>query len=167
LPAARFASSEPTAEDTADASSVSDNGSQQLAQAQHNGAKNRGQIRATLCVSSQVGCAMGCTFCATGMLKFTALTAKKGLHKVTHSARFHSTAPACLCSTGTMGLKGNLTAGEIIEQLVHANAMGNRIRNVVFMVSTGRWRSKQDNHLRCRMTSSKQHAGPQCATTSC
>uniref|UniRef100_A0A7S4QVD8 Radical SAM core domain-containing protein n=1 Tax=Ditylum brightwellii TaxID=49249 RepID=A0A7S4QVD8_9STRA len=42
--------------------------------------------RATLCVSSQVGCAMGCTFCATG----------------------------------TMGIRGNLWSGEILEQLVHA-----------------------------------------------
>mmetsp|Transcript_22979 Transcript_22979/g.32377 ORF Transcript_22979/g.32377 Transcript_22979/m.32377 type:complete len:551 (+) Transcript_22979:113-1765(+) len=42
--------------------------------------------RATLCVSSQVGCAMGCTFCATG----------------------------------TMGIRGDLTSGEILEQLVHA-----------------------------------------------
>ncbi len=25
-----------------------------------------GQQRSTLCVSSQVGCQMGCTFCATG-----------------------------------------------------------------------------------------------------
>ena len=41
--------------------------------------------RVTICVSSQVGCAMGCTFCATG----------------------------------TMGIKGNLCAGEILEQLVH------------------------------------------------
>ncbi|KAJ3157800.1 sorting nexin [Geranomyces variabilis] len=54
--------------------------------------------RATLCVSSQVGCAMGCTFCATG----------------------------------TMGLLSNLTAGEIIEQLYHANKV-EKIRNVVFM----------------------------------
>ena len=45
-----------------------------------------GGSRATLCVSSQVGCAMGCTFCATG----------------------------------TMGIRGNLCAGEILEQLVHA-----------------------------------------------
>ena len=43
--------------------------------------------RATLCVSSQVGCAMGCTFCATG----------------------------------TMGIRGNLCSGEILEQLVHAS----------------------------------------------
>ena len=46
-----------------------------------------GGSRASLCVSSQVGCAMKCTFCATG----------------------------------TMGLYGNLTAGEILEQLVHAD----------------------------------------------
>jgi sorting nexin-8 len=47
----------------------------------------KGQGRASLCVSSQCGCAMGCTFCATG----------------------------------TMGLSGNLTTGEILEQLVHAD----------------------------------------------
>lgn len=33
-----------------------------------------------------------------------------------------------------MGLKGNLTAGEIIEQLVHALAVV-PVRNIVFMVS--------------------------------
>ena len=45
--------------------------------------------RQTLCVSSQVGCKMGCTFCATG----------------------------------TMGIIGDLSAGEILEQLVHANRL--------------------------------------------
>lgn len=54
--------------------------------------------RATVCISSQIGCAMKCTFCATG----------------------------------TMGMIGNLSAGEIIEQIVHANTV-ERIRNVVFM----------------------------------
>eukprot|EP00756_Hemistasia_phaeocysticola_P000136 Hpha_TRINITY_DN10098_c0_g1::TRINITY_DN10098_c0_g1_i1::g.84029::m.84029 len=54
----------------------------------------------TVCVSSQVGCAMGCTFCATGF----------------------------------MGLKGSLTAGEIVEQIVHArDACSGHVRNVVFM----------------------------------
>jgi hypothetical protein len=47
----------------------------------------RHEGRVTICVSSQVGCAMGCTFCATG----------------------------------TMGIRGNLTSGEILEQLVHAS----------------------------------------------
>lgn len=54
----------------------------------------------TLCVSSQIGCAMGCKFCATG----------------------------------TMGIIGDLTAGEIVEQFVLANEI-TPIRNVVFMVS--------------------------------
>jgi len=58
----------------------------------------RSNPRATLCLSSQVGCAMGCTFCATG----------------------------------TMGLTSNLCAGEILEQLYHANQVC-KIRNVVFM----------------------------------
>jgi 23S rRNA (adenine(2503)-C(2))-methyltransferase len=58
----------------------------------------RSKPRCTLCVSSQVGCAMACTFCATG----------------------------------TMGLLSNLTAGEILEQLWHANQIES-IRNVVFM----------------------------------
>ena len=46
-----------------------------------------GRSRVTMCVSSQVGCAMGCTFCATG----------------------------------TMGMRGNLSTGEILEQLVHGS----------------------------------------------
>ena len=49
--------------------------------------KNGGRV--TICVSSQVGCAMGCTFCATG----------------------------------TMGIRGNLCTGEILEQLVHAESI--------------------------------------------
>jgi tRNA A37 methylthiotransferase MiaB len=53
---------------------------------------------ATVCISSQIGCQMGCRFCATG----------------------------------TMGIIGDLTAGEILEQLVWANSV-TRIRNVVFM----------------------------------
>jgi len=54
--------------------------------------------RRTLCVSSQVGCQMGCTFCATG----------------------------------TIGLKGNLHMGEILEQLMYANKY-EKISNIVFM----------------------------------
>lgn len=39
------------------------------------------------------------------------------------------------CVAGTMGLKGQLTSGEIIEQLVHAVRV-TQIRNIVFMVSS-------------------------------
>ena len=56
--------------------------------------------RRTLCVSSQVGCALNCRFCAT---------AKLGFHR-------------------------NLTAGEIIDQLLYINhATGIPVSNVVFM----------------------------------
>jgi 23S rRNA (adenine2503-C2)-methyltransferase len=63
--------------------------------------------RVTVCVSSQAGCAMGCTFCATGQ----------------------------------MGLKNNLTAGEIAAQAVWArreaarlpSSTPRRLTNVVFM----------------------------------
>lgn len=54
--------------------------------------------RDSLCVSSQVGCRLGCTFCATG----------------------------------TMGLQGNLTSGEIQEQLIHARSI-RPVSNIVFM----------------------------------
>ncbi|ORY43597.1 hypothetical protein BCR33DRAFT_850837 [Rhizoclosmatium globosum] len=69
-----------------------------LKELEKEGKQFKSNKRATVCISSQVGCAMGCTFCATG----------------------------------TMGLLSNLTTGEIIEQLVHANQI-EKIRNVVFM----------------------------------
>lgn len=58
-----------------------------------------GKDRHTACLSSQVGCAMGCAF----------------------------------CKTGTMGLKRNLDAGEIIEQFVHLEKLGEKISHIVFM----------------------------------
>ncbi len=63
----------------------------------------RGAGRHTVCISSQVGCAMGCVFCATGQ----------------------------------MGLLRNLTPGEIVAQVLHAERMlrreGGRVTNVVYM----------------------------------
>jgi 23S rRNA (adenine2503-C2)-methyltransferase len=59
--------------------------------------------RRTACISTQVGCAMGCVFCATGQ----------------------------------MGLKHNLTPGEIVEQVIHfARYLAKedqRLTNVVVM----------------------------------
>jgi len=59
------------------------------------------ESRVTLCISSQVGCRMGCTF----------------------------------CQTGKMGLKRNLTSGEILSQLLIANTSlkERHISNIVFM----------------------------------
>ncbi len=63
-----------------------------------------GTPRLTACISTQAGCAMGCRFCASGML----------------------------------GLNRNLTAGEILEQLFHIDALLKReglpwLTNVVVM----------------------------------
>ena len=61
--------------------------------------------RATVCVSTQSGCAVGCSFCATGR----------------------------------MGFKANLTAGEMVEQVLWAAremrtaAPGAKLTNVVYM----------------------------------
>ncbi len=59
--------------------------------------------RSTACISSQVGCAMGCVFCATGQ----------------------------------MGLRRNLSSGEIVAQVVYLMRQlemdSVKIRNVVFM----------------------------------
>lgn len=55
---------------------------------------------ATACVSTQVGCGMGCAFCASG----------------------------------ASGLKRNLAAGEILQQILHLRqASGRRVTHVVFM----------------------------------
>jgi len=64
--------------------------------------KSSGRRRCTVCVSSQVGCARACTFCATG----------------------------------TMGMRAQLTAAEILEQVWHARAEAgalSEVRNVVYM----------------------------------
>ncbi len=59
--------------------------------------------RTSLCISSQVGCAARCAFCATGQ----------------------------------MGIAHNLSAAEILDQVIQANQLlrpeGRSIRNVVFM----------------------------------
>jgi 23S rRNA (adenine2503-C2)-methyltransferase len=56
--------------------------------------------RRTLCISTQVGCAMGCDFC---------LTARQGLER-------------------------NLTAAEVVDQLLQVQRLtGERVSNVVFM----------------------------------
>jgi len=66
-------------------------------------ADDKRRERHTACISTQVGCAMGCVFCATGQ----------------------------------MGLVRQMTAGEVIEQVVYfarrLRQEGKRLTNVVFM----------------------------------
>jgi hypothetical protein len=48
----------------------------------------KGGRRATLCVSSEVGCQMGCTFCATGTMGLTAdLTSGEIVEQLVHALR--------------------------------------------------------------------------------
>lgn len=64
------------------------------------GLKGKQSSRKTICVSSQVGCAFGCKFCASGLAGFTR----------------------------------NLTASEIVEQLMAVEKLtGESINNIVFM----------------------------------
>lgn len=58
-----------------------------------------GNGRYTACLSSQVGCAMHCAFCATG----------------------------------TMGIKRSLKSGEIVEEYIQLEKLGEHITHIVFM----------------------------------
>ena len=59
--------------------------------------------RVTVCVSSQAGCAMGCTFCATGQAGFTRhLTAGEVIEQVMFAAR--AAAPRRLTNVVFMGM---------------------------------------------------------------
>lgn len=72
--------------------------------------------RATVCVSSQVGCALGCVFCATGQLGFTRdLTTGEIVAQAMFVDRVLNQAGERLPTRGTR------------------RAAGNRLRNVVFM----------------------------------
>lgn len=90
-----------------------------------------GGSRATLCVSSEVGCQMGCTFCATGTMGLKVTLAlhlrRPDAHRPSREGHGRRCSKASLCC-----MQGDLTSGEIIEQLVHARAL-TPIRNVVFM----------------------------------
>lgn len=66
---------------------------------------------ATACVSSQIGCKMGCRWASTSI----GVASCTCMYNERHGGRF--------CATGTMGIIGDLSAGEIIEQLVHANSV--------------------------------------------
>lgn len=91
--------------------------------------------RATACVSSQVGCAMGCVFCATGQMGYTRhLTAGEIVAQAVHVARALSAGPPETCqlivdmSGGTPGRRNAEGPGGRAAR--HAGA---RLRNVVLM----------------------------------
>ena len=73
--------------------------------------------RVTACVSSQVGCAMGCVFCATGQMGYTRhLTPGEIVAQAVHVARV---------------LRREAPAGKMMRQTRHG--LGTRLRNLVLM----------------------------------
>ncbi len=61
--------------------------------------------RNTVCISSQIGCAMGCTFCATGKMGFTRnLTAEEIVDQVIHAARYLKDKDAKVTNIVFMGM---------------------------------------------------------------
>ena len=65
----------------------------------HEGGRN------TVCISSQVGCAMGCTFCATGTMGLTRnLTSDEIVEQVIHMARFLKKENAHVTNVVFMGM---------------------------------------------------------------
>ena len=89
--------------------------------------------RTTVCVSSQVGCAMNCQFCFTGRFVY--------LQAISFPPSL-SVLILCLLSffdLCRMGLRKHLSTAEIVEQAVFARRLFSdefgAITNVVFMVS--------------------------------
>lgn len=88
--------------------------------------------RTTVCVSSQVGCAMNCQFCFTGRFVYFC-----------YKAFFFSWPVLIQCLLVffiyRMGLRKHLSTAEIVEQAVFARRLFSgefgSINNVVFMVS--------------------------------
>lgn len=82
-----------------DAVHPSDDGTERLVFALHDGTRVEGVLlpanpsgRVTLCLSSQVGCAMGCAFCATGTLGLTRQLSAGEIVAQVHEARARVTA---------------------------------------------------------------------------
>ncbi len=71
--------------------------------------------RVTACVSSQVGCAMGCVFCATGQMGYTRhLTAGEIVAQAVHVSR-------------------QMRTPELIDRCRHADGVAPKLRNLVLM----------------------------------
>lgn len=78
--------------------------------------------RATLCISSQIGCSMGYVLLLRLFYRCVNILALgRRLSRVTEGLTCYIGCRCTFCATGTMGLIGHLTAGEILEQLYHAN----------------------------------------------
>ncbi|MBM4416407.1 MAG: 23S rRNA (adenine(2503)-C(2))-methyltransferase RlmN [Chloroflexi bacterium] len=94
---------------------------------------NGGRARSTVCVSTQLGCAMGCVFCATGMQGFTRnLTAAEILAQVLVFTRDAAARPVTNVVFMGMGEPlANATATiDAIRWLVHPDGLALRQRGI-------------------------------------
>jgi len=101
--------------------------------------------RVTACVSSQVGCAMGCVFCATGQMGYTRhLTPGEIVAQAVHVARALRVPPAsAVCHVLRDKLRGEIPAschvlrdkspGAQARERAAAARAGERLRNIVLM----------------------------------
>jgi 23S rRNA (adenine2503-C2)-methyltransferase len=86
--------------------------------------------RATVCVSTQVGCAMGCVFCATGQQGFTRnLTPSEILAQVLHFARSERVTNVVFMGMGEPLANTGATLAAI-RWLTDADGMGMRARGI-------------------------------------
>ncbi|WPT18269.1 Ribosomal RNA large subunit methyltransferase N [Picochlorum sp. SENEW3] len=90
-----------------------------------------GGKRHTLCVSSEVGCQMGCTFCATGTMGLTAdLTSGEIIEQLVH-ARMRSPIPRNIVFMGMGEPMNNYEQVKTaISLMVHPNAFALRQKSV-------------------------------------
>ena len=77
------------------------------------------QDRATVCVSTQAGCAMACGFCATGQAGFSRqLTSGEIVEQVVHAARTSASRDQRLANVVFMGMGEPLANEEAVWQAV-------------------------------------------------
>ena len=88
-------------------------------------------LRLTACVSSQVGCPMRCTFCATGKGGFAR---NLQAHEIVDQARrARSPQPCCSTCFALSCGKGAENRGGAAQVLALEEHFGRRVSNVVFM----------------------------------
>lgn len=104
----------------------------------------RGRNKFTLCISSQVGCALGCRFCMTGLLglkrNLRAYEIIDQIIIVNRLINLNSIIPAALAKRGT---NGNFEISNIVfmgmgEPLNNFNEVGRALRNITELMGFSR-----------------------------
>jgi 23S rRNA (adenine2503-C2)-methyltransferase len=106
--------------------------------------------RATVCVSTQVGCGVGCAFCSSGKLGLRrSLTAEEMVDQVLHFARELRATDRSGRTVVVGGGRGGSGVGE-------ADAVGRRVTNVVFMGMGEPFHNYDETLRACRLLNDAQ-----------